>query len=244
MVTSTVGPTREAPEIRGADPPSGPDARRVQPRHSLPNGRAVVGGLLVALAAVGAFVAARGSSADHSQRYVVARHDLHAGQRLTRSDLALAPARLPDAVASRAYTGAGALLDAVVVAPVGKGELVQRGQVADATRQPGRNQVSFAVNAERAAAGDLRPGDRVAVLVTPAGGGTPTVVATDVEVVRISRSGSAIERSGRLTVLVAADPDQTMGIARATNPDLVTVVRTTGVSGDDRLQVTGEQATR
>jgi Flp pilus assembly protein CpaB len=198
--------------------------------------------LLVALAAIAAFVAARGSNVDHAPRYVVARHDLDVGRRLTRTDLGLASARLPDGVARRAYTTADPLVGAVVVAPIAKGELLQRGQVADATRQPGRNQVSFAVDADRAAGGDLRPGDRVAVLVTPSGGGTPAVVATDLEVIHVRQGGSQIEGSGRLTVLVAADRDQIIGIARATNPDLVTVVRTTGVSGDDQLHVTNEQA--
>lgn len=237
-------PTRRAADEPGAAPPRSngtPAGRRVRRPRALPGTRAVVGGLLVAVAAVGVFVASHRAGADHDRAYVVARHDVQAGQRLNSADFVTRPATLPDVVARRSFTGVAQLRGAVALSHIDAGELVQRGQVADGSRQPGHNQVSFAVDASRAAGGDLQPGDRIALLVTPDGNTRPQIVATGLEVVRIDRSSSAVERAGQLTILVSADGDQTLGVARALNPDQVTVVRTTGVRGADRLSTTSDE---
>lgn len=211
--------------------------RRVTPHRALPGTRAVVGGLLVAVAAVGGFVAQHRASQPARKHYLVARHDLATGQRLDPGDFVVRDADLPDPVARRAFTDPTAVRGSVLLAPVGAGELLQHGQVADAAQAPGRNQVSFSVGANRAVAGDLRAGDRIALVLASDTSKAPAVLATDLEVIRVARSDSAVDQAGRLTITVAARPDQVVGVARATNPDLLTVVRTTGVPATDRITV-------
>ncbi|TML58120.1 MAG: hypothetical protein E6G17_12765, partial [Actinobacteria bacterium] len=69
--------------------------RAVRRRRSLPSGRALVGGLLVAIAAVGVFGAWLSATAAPTSSYVVARHDIAPGHRVTRADLALVRLHLP-----------------------------------------------------------------------------------------------------------------------------------------------------
>src|SRR4051812_20047222 len=90
-------------EANGAITTPEPQPRPMVRRRSLPSGRAVTGGLLIALAALGAFVAARGTSAGPSHRYVVAAHDIVAGTTLEADDLRSEPVDLPEGLAGRAF---------------------------------------------------------------------------------------------------------------------------------------------
>ncbi len=95
--------------------------RPLRRRRTLPGGRAVVGGFLVALAAVGTFAAYTGAVADDDEQYVVASQDLPLGHRLTEGDLARLPMELPPLLGARAYRNPSALVGAVVIAPLGRG---------------------------------------------------------------------------------------------------------------------------
>src|SRR4051812_44461300 len=79
----------------GGDP--APNGRRLARGRSPPRPRAGAGGLLVALAVRGPFVAAQGSSNDAGRPPVVAAHDLPAGTRLTPADLRVVAVDLPAA---------------------------------------------------------------------------------------------------------------------------------------------------
>src|SRR5205085_11204950 len=67
---------------------AGAGRRVVARRPALPGGRAVVGGFLVALAAVGGFAGWTRATADTRVRYLAASRDLPVGRRIGPGDLA------------------------------------------------------------------------------------------------------------------------------------------------------------
>src|SRR4051794_23075355 len=71
---------------------------------NLPSSRAVVGGFLVALAALGVFVAARAGNGGQTRRYVVAARDVAPGAALTPADLTTSDLELSNEVGARAFT--------------------------------------------------------------------------------------------------------------------------------------------
>lgn len=196
-------------------------------RRAVPGSRAVVGALLVALAAVGTFAAASGATSDPRRAYVVARGDLVAGQRVSRSDLAFARMDLPGY--SRAFTSAAELEGALVVGPVARGELVQRSavRVGPAGADSSLRQFSFAIDPARAVGGSLQAGEFVDVLATYGG----SADAQTVVVARAARVVSARERGGLgggdslVVVLEVPTADAALALAHAVHAGEVTVVR-------------------
>lgn len=112
----------------------------------------------MAAAAVGIFAAYTNASADHRVAYVIAQRPLTVGQHLTTGDLATAPMELPSSLSDQsAYRDPARLVGAVVTSPVRAGELVQASDVA-AREALGQRQISFPVEASRAADGTLALG--------------------------------------------------------------------------------------
>lgn len=189
----------------------------------------MVGGFLVAVAAVGTFAVATRSQDDRLVPYVVARGDLAVGERVDADDLTVARADVPPFLSERAFRSAGEVVGAVVVAPVARGELVQRSAVLR-EGMPGR-QVSFPVEGARAVDGSLQPGEAVDVLVTYGTGASATtaVVARDARVVRLRRPEGTLSdgRSLVITVQVQSD-DEAAALAHASGAGTVTVVRVGG----------------
>ena len=99
---------------RGTTPAvDGGPGRSLRRRRALPGGRAVAGGFLVALAAVGIFAAYTDATADTRQAYVVARRPLALGQRLSGADFSIAfmaQRELTSAAAAAANDAAAAAL--------------------------------------------------------------------------------------------------------------------------------------
>jgi flagella basal body P-ring formation protein FlgA len=89
----------------------------------------VVGGLLVALSAVGIFAGYLGATGDDRRPYVVATSDLAVGHRITAADLAVVRIDLPPALHRVAHDRPGPLVGAVVLGPVGRGELLQNSDI-------------------------------------------------------------------------------------------------------------------
>jgi Flp pilus assembly protein CpaB len=212
--------------------------RTVRRRSSLPTGRAVVGGFLVALAALGIFAAWSSATAGPATSFVVARRDIPIGTRLTADDLTSLPMDLPDVVADdAAFASEGPLLGATTVGPVRRGELVQAGDVVKKRSGAGELEVSFELESARALAGTLRPGERVDVLATfGAGGDTYTVtVVRQARVLETSRDrgGLAADDTDVITLAVPTT-DEAMALTHAVNAGKVTLVRSTGstVSGE------------
>ena len=203
-------------------------------RRGLPTNRAVVGGLLVAVALVGTWWAAAGGADTPSTRYVVAAHDLAPGQRLGPGDLELVAMDLPNGVARHALTSPDGLGRVVTTGPVDAGELVQTSHLARSTGSRTTRELSLVVEADWAVGGSLRPGDRVDVLVTYGDGvnSSTDVVLSSTTVRRITSArdgGLGGTRSQTITVAVA-DPEQVKAVTNAARAGQVTITRSTGVA--------------
>jgi Flp pilus assembly protein CpaB len=209
------------------------DVRRRRP---LPGGRAAIGALLVAVAAVGTFAAASGATADPRRPYLVARADLPVGHRLARSDLAVGRMDLPAYLArGHAFSPADAegLVGSLVVGPVARGELLQRSALrTDGPAAPTGRQVSFPIDPASAVGGRLQPGEYVDVLAT--------YNDTTATVVRAARVVEAKDRGGlsggdSLTLtLDVASAEAAMAVAHAVNQGHITVVRSGPRPADER----------
>ncbi|MBW3613962.1 MAG: hypothetical protein KY439_01450 [Actinobacteria bacterium] len=216
---------------------AGPAAggRPVRRRSSLPSGRAVVGGLLVALSALGIFAAYTRATAGPTQSYVVARTDLPLGGRLTAQDLVLLPMELPPAMAERAgFSSVRSLEGATVIGPVRRGELVQASDVLRKRSGAAELEISFAIESSRALAGSLRPGERVDVLATFGGGGDSysVLVVRQAMVLDAVGGGSSLAQGRTETITLAVSTsEEALALTHAINAGDVTLVRATGSSG-------------
>ncbi len=195
---------------------AGPVSRVIRPRRSLPGTRAVVGGLLVSLAALGTFVVATGGSDEPAQRYAVATHDLAPGELIGPGDLALVAIDLPPAQAAAAFTSVAGLEGSVVRGPVaGEAILTQSsierpGAGADLGRY---REVSFAVPRARALDGAITVGDRVDVIAST--DADALVLTEQATVIAVSDAGDGAFADGAEVVLTLALPDPAEAVAVA-----------------------------
>ena len=225
--------TREQPASAHTSNGSVAPENVIARRRSLPGSRAVVGGFLIALAALGVFVALQRASTTPTTRYVVMAHDVASGTTLTPSDLATDVFALPDGVADRSYTDPSALVGSVAIGPLTAGELVQRSAVVERSKAGTAYQVSLPIERSRALAGGLVAGETVDVLVTYS---NETIVVSRGATVIKSDSGSrGTISAGGETVLVLAvqTPDEVLAITHGSQIGKVTVVRTTGLPADE-----------
>jgi Flp pilus assembly protein CpaB len=202
---------------------SGAARRRVPERASLPSARAVVGGLLMSLAAIGTLLVWNQSTSRSDASYVVATHSVHPGERLSSEDVELAPVGVADASAP-AFTSVEAVAGRVALGPIGEGELVQPGQVTEAADEGLMTEVSFTLPRDRAVDGRLRSGDWVDVVVTQ---GEATRVAVErVRVVSTSED-SGLGGATREVVLTVGleDPELRLELIHALHVGEVTLTR-------------------
>jgi hypothetical protein len=113
---------------------------------------------------------------------------------------------LAGGVADRAFTEPEDVVEAVTVAPLTEGELIQ-GSAVDADAQPDSPgyTMSFAIGPDRAAGGRLEPGQRITILVTYTNGqeSVTQVVAEGATVVAYSDAGdAAIDALGESVITV------------------------------------------
>jgi pilus assembly protein CpaB len=245
-------PMNETSPSSGA-PSGAPSPRRTVRRPgSLPSGRAVLGGLLVAAAGVGVFAAYAGAQETPTHQVVVADTDLPAGHRLTADDLRLEAADLPTGTLASTHATVESLVGSVTLAPLGADEVVQGSAVRspDVTHEP-VHEFSFPVDRDRAVDGDLRPGERVDLLATYGTGNDAytAVLARGAVVTAIDSSSRSTLTSGGALVLTVAlgSADQVLDIAHASQVASLTVVRATLAdsdgSGRDRTQSPGTGST-
>lgn len=211
-----------------------PRARPLGRRPALPGGRAVVGGLLVTLAALGTFVAHTSASTGPSGTVIVADRPLVAGEIIRADDLRAEPADLPGAVGDTFFATPTDLEGAVVLAPVDGDQPVPRSAVRTGGGQaaPAR-ELSFALERDRALDGRIRPGERVDLVATYGSGddATTEVVARAVRVIDLGApTGTGASASAKVTVTVALDDEAAvLRAANALEVAKVTLVRTTGI---------------
>lgn len=206
--------------------------RVVTRRRSLPGGRAVIGGFLVAASAAGVFSAWTSAVSDPTDRYVVVTGDVAPGERLERGDLSLVALDLPPAQRRRAFTDITLLVGATALSPMGDGQLVQSSEVAKPVGSPDRAQISLRLEPGAAVGGDLESGELVDVIVTYTTGGKPetSTISHRALVVRTVTDEQGIGTGGSMVVVLAVHPDELEPIASAAAAGHVTLARVTGVS--------------
>ena len=226
---------------RSGDPRNGQrgdsgGSRRTRPassrRRAVPAGRAVLGGLLVAVSLVGLFYASTRSDGGPKESYVVARHPIAPGTRLAADDLTRVPLDLPPPLAGRAFTDVGALAGAVVVAPLAAGELVQASAVVAKPSGPSSRELTFAVPRTTLAPA-LEVGERIDVVATYGSGADAfsAVVLRNALVVALDRGRERVGDQGDAAVTVAVDDvGDAVAMAHALQLGKLTVVRSTGAS--------------
>jgi hypothetical protein len=215
--------TRFVPQRALLAPPAAESAngngvrRTVRRRRPLPNGRAVAGGLLVAVAAVGLFASWRAATAPPTTPYVVAARTLTV-------DL-----DLPSSLRRQAFADPQALVGTRLLGPLERGELVQ---ASDVTRTDGarRRQLSFSIEASRALNGNIARGEHVDVAATYGGGGSDgwtAVIADDVLVADVTAAGSSLGSGRALTLTLSLeDPQEVLAVTHAARAGTITILRT------------------
>jgi Flp pilus assembly protein CpaB len=194
------------------------------------NARALLGGLLITVSAVGLFAAYTQAGADHRIAYVVAGHDLVPGERLDAGDLTTRRMELPaDMAGTFAFRDPARLDGAVMVAPLRAGELVQASDVVAAAGAPDVQEVSFSVDPARAVGGALQPGETVAVVATYGTGAQAVteVVVPLAQVVSVGAGGGAFgSRTTETVTLGVADAADVLAVTNAVDAGQVELVRT------------------
>ena len=193
-------------------------------RVGLPSSRAVIGGLLMALAAVGTFLAYAGATADDSIDVLIATRDLRAGQTLTAADVELVPVELPGQV--RGLFGAiDAAVGRQVVAPVDAGEFLQASATVAPTEGDESLEIAIALPGSRAV-GRLTAGERVDIFSTW-GGSVTELIAVDARVLEINGGAGQLLAGGEQVVvrLALADFDQVEALVHAQAAGDITMIR-------------------
>ena len=218
--------------------------RRIERARQLPGGRAVVGALLVAAAAVATFVAYLDATAAPSRAFVVATAAIEPGTRLASVEDVAArfgtiALELHGDVADRLVPAADVdgLVGRVVVAPLQPGDLLSASQVVADGGADGAHSLSFALPRTAAVGGALQPGDRIDVLGTFGSGDSAytSFVVRAVPLLRLTApDGGTLGASSDLTLTVAVtDPGDVQALGHAVNTATVFVVRSTA-GPDDR----------
>jgi SAF domain len=204
--------------------------RAIDRRMGLPGARAIVGGLLVAVAGVCTFVAWQQASGTAGRSYAVAARLIHPGESLTAADVRFEPMELPAGLSATAFTDASGVEGRVALGPIGDGELVQLGQVSEPGQASPAAELSFSIPRDRAVDGRLRSGDLVDVFVTDDGG--TSAVAEGMQIVdAAARDGGSFGGTGELTITVTiADPALREPLIQAVREGEVTLVRSTHLS--------------
>jgi Flp pilus assembly protein CpaB len=213
----------------------------IERHRGLPGGRAVLGGVLMAAAAVGVYLAYDQASARPTEPVVVAAHAIRVGDVLEPDDLRTIDADLPGGAGDATFGSVDALAGRVVLGPIAEGEIVQAGLVTDERAAAALHEVAVTLPRASVAVGRLKQGERVDVFVTY--DERTTSVVRGAEVVEISaEDGGSLTNSREVTLVVAVPSgDVVAALVHALRTGDVTVVRSTfaEASGDDPLEYSG-----
>lgn len=204
--------------------------RAITPRRGLPSGRAIVGALLVTIAAVGAFIAATVGDDTPDTAYLVLNEPIAAGAAVSVDMVEAVPMELSPSVAESSLVSTVGLDGAVALRDLRAGELLSAADliatpVVDGEPIGSVHELTFGIPLDRTPAGILR-GDRVTVLATI---DTQTQVAIeDALVLAIDTEPDSIGASGRgVLTLAIDDPADVVAVAHLTQVADITVVRST-----------------
>lgn len=169
----------DAPADRPDEGSRSVPSRRV--RHRLPSNRAVVGGILITVAAGGVLIAHREASVPPSTRYVVLTGDVAAGETIGADDLGTIALEIPGDLQVVAGDQVERLVGRTARVGLSELDLLRPDDLLDAGRftDPATVEIAIALSPARALAGSVAVGSVVDVLSTdPAGTGTSTVTSS------------------------------------------------------------------
>ena len=218
-----------------ATPGAAPE-RPLPRRRNLPGSRAMVGGFLVATAAVLIFSAYSSATARPRQNYIVAARTLAPGARLVASDLRVARLDVPDpAVRTRLFGTLAPLVGATVVTPITAGDLIQASSVVGRGGAPGTREVSLQIDRSRAVAGTLKAGEFVDILGTFGTGADSytAVLVPHVEVISLTNVSSSLgDTRSQLITFAASSALDAEAIANAGIAGQTTIIRSAQQTSD------------
>ncbi|HVM00807.1 MAG TPA: SAF domain-containing protein [Egibacteraceae bacterium] len=234
MTELDTAPRRESAAGTSKAPTS---ARSLRRRGGLPSGRAVVGGFLIAVAAVGTFGAYTQATAPPRTAYLVATADVQQGSTVQERHLGRIAVHLPEPLASTTYRRPDDVVGTVALAPIRAGQLIQQGMLAERVTD-GLQEVSLSLPADRVFAdgNPLRVGERIDLLATYTDG--PEAFTTEIVrgalVLTVGGSGGdGLAERGRRSITVGlADETQVMALTHALAVAEVAVARVTGQASD------------
>jgi Flp pilus assembly protein CpaB len=196
-------------------------------RAALPGGRALVGGFLIACAALGLFATYSHATARHMRPVVVAAHDLAAGQKISAGDVRVVQLDLPAELADHTAPGTARLVGQVLTGPVANGEVVQTGELLPADQVPTFRELTIEVDAAQLRA--LTPGDTADILVTIGTGESSRteIVASGARILQFPKSSPALDTKPSVTLGLPSF-DTVYRVVEASHAGAVTLVRSTG----------------
>ena len=189
--------------------------------------RAVLGGLLVTLALLGVSQAYAHADRPPRSSVVVVARDVPAGTVLAPDLLGVVAVDLPSPLAGRVFGQPAVLEGATTLAPLATGEPVLLGQVLPAGTAPATGvDVSFAVSADRALGGSLRPGELVDLVATPAAGATRVVAEAATVIDAVGEADGLLADTGGLVVTVRLPSRRALlGVVAAVDEGRLTIAR-------------------
>ena len=209
----------------------------IERHRGLPGGRAVVGGVLMAVAAMGVFVAYDRAGQRPTHPVVVAAHAIRMGAVLEPGDLQTIEADLPTAITRHTFAQVDQVHGKIALGAIGEGEIVQAGAITDDASAPGLHEVAINLPRAQVAVGRLKQGERVDVFVSNED--RTTSVVRGAAVVEIDAGGGSTLTSDREITLVVAVPSAAAvaALVHALRTGDVTVVRSTfaAVTTDDTV---------
>lgn len=211
--------------------------RRIRRARPLPGGRAVVGALLVAAAAVAVFAAFLTATAAPDTRYLVATQDLPAGTRLTEdvifASFQAVPMDLPPGtVARRAVSEAQLpqLVGRITLVPIAVDDLLLATSIAHDGGVVGAEKLSFSLPAARALGGQLVRGERVDLVATYADqqeGSYTAFVVRGALVLDVAEVAGTLGGGDVVLTIALASMRDVQAVVHAINTAEVTVTRST-----------------
>lgn len=188
-----------------------------------PTNRAILGGLLVALSALGLYAATAMATEDESTSWLVARRAIPPGSTVTKDDLALARGSLPPAVSGHLLADWRQVIGKVTSRPIERDSLITTDAVQPVVASDAKGRrVSVELPRASALGGAVSVGQRLDVVAIGDGDEPAAVVAPRATVVAVSspQSGTLIDSgagslSNRVvvTVIVASVDEATAVLA-------------------------------
>lgn len=211
-----------------------------------PPRRAVLGGLLIAAAALGVFSAHHGASATPTDRFIVAIHDIPAGATIDSGDLGSIAIDLPDGIAAIRAEDVDRVTGRVASGTIGRLELIGLDDLYadDHFTRPGATRLALDLPPARAMYDVVSAGDTVSVLATDRqGSGTERLTAEALVISTSSTSRDSIGSSGMVRVVLSVnDSEDARAITDASVNSELTLVFVTPDETDNGSAVDGSDS--